>query len=101
MRDDGEQRARRSTRHALALLPVADGFDGDAKPRGEFDLGQPRAPAKIARGRGRCRIGRRDGGHRRRERKFLPVPQFDDPSVRFQPQALHLPLQAAIVGDAR
>ena len=43
--------------------------------------------------RGRCRLCRR-GRHGRRERKLLPVPQFDDPSVRFQPQALHVRLQA-------
>ena len=42
--------SRRSPRHALALLPVADGFDGYAEPCGEFDLGEPRAPAQIAGG---------------------------------------------------
>jgi hypothetical protein len=65
MRNDGEKRARRPPRHALALLPVADGFDGYAEPGGEFDLGQPRAPAKIAGRRGRCAIARRDGGDAR------------------------------------
>jgi hypothetical protein len=34
----------------------------------------------------------REPGHRRRKRELLPVPQFDDPSVRFQPQALHIDL---------
>jgi hypothetical protein len=90
VRDDGEKRARRSSRHALALLPVADGFDGYAKPGGELDLGQPRAAAEIAGGWARCRVGRRDDGYCRRKWKFPPVPQFDDPSVGFQPQALHV-----------
>ena len=30
--DDGKQRASRPARGALALLPVADGFDGYAEP---------------------------------------------------------------------
>jgi hypothetical protein len=94
MGDDGEKRARGSPRHALALLTVADGFDGHAEPGGEFDLGQPRAAAKIASGWGRRCIGRRDGGQRRRKRKLAPVPQLDDPSVRFQPQTLHVDLSA-------
>jgi hypothetical protein len=38
----------------------------------------------------------------RRERKLLPVAQFDDPSVRFQSQALHVrPRKANMIGDAR
>jgi hypothetical protein len=97
MRDDGEKRARRSPRHALALLPVADGFHGHAEPGGEFGLGEPRAPAKIASSWGRCRIG----GHCRRKRKFPPIAQFDDPSIRFQPQAPHARPLGAMVGDAR
>jgi hypothetical protein len=72
---------------------------------------------KVANRRERSsRFGRgQDCG--RRERKLLPVAQLDDPSIRFQPQALHGrpsfsarsgtkpdPLRlshASIVGDAR
>src|SRR3954453_20401851 len=39
VRDDGEKRPRGSPRHALALLPVTDGFDGHPEPGGEFGLG--------------------------------------------------------------
>ena len=51
MRDHRKQRTRRSARRALALLPVADGLDGNAEPRGEFDLGQLCAAAQIAHAR--------------------------------------------------
>ena len=64
---------------------------------GEFELGQPRAAAQVAHRRQAAasqtlqrRPAWRTPGHCRRERKLLPVPQFDDPSVRFQPQALHV-----------
>src|SRR3984893_3361391 len=96
VRDHGEKRPGRPARHALALLPVSDGLDRHAEPGCEFELGAARAAAKFAHRRQRRRLGRCDGSrhrdgdrHRRRERKLLPVPQFDDPSVRFQPQALH------------
>ena len=103
--DHSKKRARRPARHAFALLPVANSLDGNAEPGCEFELGQARAAAKIANG-GSCRrlsshdrrCSRRSGSrHRRRERhcrsqrKFPPVSQFDDPSVRFQSQALHVP----------
>ena len=39
MRNDGEQRPRRSARRALALFPIPDGFDGHAEPCGELLLG--------------------------------------------------------------
>ena len=45
-------------------------------------------PARIASSGAKPPPARR---RRWRERKLPPVPQFDDPSVRFQPQALHGP----------
>ena len=61
-------------------------------------LGQARATAKVAHRRQRRgfrralrKCSRRSEWQRWGERKLLPVPQFDDPSVRFQPQALHVP----------
>lgn len=48
VRNDGKERARRSARHPLALLPVPDGFNGDAQPRREFDLGQTRPPTQAS-----------------------------------------------------
>jgi hypothetical protein len=118
VRDHGEKRPRRSAWPAFALFPVSDGLNRHTEPCREFKLRQARTPAKVTNhwerpwwfGRGqRCY---------RRERKLLSVPQLDDPSVRFQPQALHVrpsfdtrsrpqnrtPLgqsRAAIVGDAR
>ena len=63
VRDHREQRARRPARHALALLPVADGLDRHAEPGGEFMLGQARAPAQIAhRRRGAASAARRRCG---------------------------------------
>jgi hypothetical protein len=126
--DNGEKGTRRPTRQAFALLPVANGLNGDTEPACEFELRQARAAAKIA-NRGSS-FRRRDRGRRRcdgirpgwcedwrwSERKFLPIAQFDDPSVRFQPQALHARLDfktrsrpqnrnrlfaSQIVGDAR
>ena len=38
MGNDGKQRPSRSARHAFALLPVANGFDGDAQSAREFKL---------------------------------------------------------------
>jgi hypothetical protein len=103
--DHGEKGARRPARQALALLPVADSLNGNPEPACELQLGQARAAAQVAHRRGCDNLFRRDrscprsggGGRRRserrhgRERKFLPVPQFDDPSVGFQSQALHVP----------
>ena len=60
-----------------------------------------RAPAKLANRRGRCRLCGCNERHRWRQRKLPSIPQFDDPSVRFQPQSLHVQLQAGMVGDAR
>jgi len=89
MRDHGEQRAGRSARRALALLPVADGLDGHAELGGELHLGEAGAAAKVAH-RERARVGGHPGGRgldrNRLDRKLLPVPQLDDPSVRLQPQ---------------
>jgi len=99
MGDHGEQRPCRPAGGTLALLPVPDGFDRHAEPGREFDLRQAGTTAQVA----HCRQGwgfagryvrrcTRGFGHRRRKRELLPVPQFDDPSVRFQPQALHVDL---------
>ena len=48
-----------------------------------------------------ARLIRRGQSHRRGERKLLPVPQFDDPSIRFQSQALHVRLQIRMIDQAR
>ena len=103
VRDHREQRPGRAARQPLALLPVADGFDRHAQPGCKFHLGQPRAQPQIANRRqcasasGRPRLATTRG-----ERKFLPVPQFDNPSVRLEPQTLHLqPHRPPMVGDAR
>jgi hypothetical protein len=90
MRNEGEQRPRWAARRALALLPIPDGFDGHAKLCREFLLRQACAAPKVAHYRG-TGFRRRRRGHRRLQRELLPVPQFDDPSVRLQPQALHDP----------
>jgi hypothetical protein len=103
--DHGKKGPRRPARHALALLPVANGLDGNTEPACEFQLGQAGAAAKIAyrgsrrrfrrRDRRPCRYGerrhRRSDLQRRSQGNFPPVSQFDDPSVRFQPQAPHVP----------
>jgi hypothetical protein len=104
MGDHGKQCPRRTARGALALFPVPDGFDGHAEPAGKFGLGQSRAAAQVAHRRQGCGFGGYEsfGGHRRRKRKLLPVAQFDDPSVRFQSQALHVrPRKTNMIGDAR
>ena len=96
MGDNGQKRTRRPARHPLALLPVSDGLDRHAKPGRKFELCQLGTAAKIAHRRRGRRFDRRDrcdeSRHRHfgHERKFRPIPQFDDPSVRFQPQALHV-----------
>src|SRR5262249_9341860 len=74
MRDHRQQRPRRTARSTLALLPVPDGFDGNAEPRGELLLGELRATAQVAHLRRSTRARRRHrfGG----ERKLLSVPQL-------------------------
>src|SRR5207244_4783795 len=101
MRNDGEQRPRRPARRALALLPIPDGFDRYAKLCGEFLLRETCTASKIA--YHGCIGFHRRGRHRGLQRELLPVPQFDDPSVRLQPQALHDPPtpSEAIMADAR
>src|SRR5262249_43054590 len=47
--DDFEERSRRATRRAFALLPVAHGLDRNADASGESGLGQASASAHIAR----------------------------------------------------
>ena len=44
---------------------------------------------RVGRNRGIGDDGWRHAGHDRRQRKLLPVPQFDDPPVCFQSKALH------------
>src|SRR5271169_3910808 len=48
MGDNRKQGARGSARHAFALLPVANGLDGNAEPACEFQLRQMGAAAKVA-----------------------------------------------------
>src|SRR5581483_8783757 len=48
VRDHGEQGPRGSPRGTLALFPIADGFDGNAKPRGKFLLGELGAASQVA-----------------------------------------------------
>src|SRR5207245_1373914 len=48
MGDHGKQRTRRAARGALALLPVADGFDGHAELCGKFSLRELGSAAKVA-----------------------------------------------------
>jgi hypothetical protein len=86
----GEKRPRRSARHPFALLPVSDGLNRHAQPRRKFKLRQAGAPPKVANRRELSCLFARGQNRGRRERKLLPVAQLDDPSVRFQPQALHV-----------
>src|SRR5215469_3683926 len=81
--DHGEQCPRRSPRGPLALFPVADGLDGNAEPCRELLLSELSAAAQVA------HFERSTLWRSRRQRELLPVPQFDNPSVRFEPQALH------------
>src|SRR5258707_15482012 len=98
MRDDGKQRAGRAARRTLALLPIPDGLDRHAKPRHEFLLGPARAAAQVAHLRDSALQCHGIGMIHRmilrmvfgRERNLLPVPQFDDPSIGFEPEALHV-----------
>ena len=78
--------ARAGPRATLALFPVPDRFDGYAEACCEFLLGQLRAASQIAHLEGPAYPRSKSV---RRERELLPVTQFDNPSVRFQPQALH------------
>src|SRR6516164_3924098 len=89
MSDYSEQRPCGPPRHALALLPVADGFYRHAKPCREFLLCQARPPTQVA----HFRPASIQSGCKSiaREWELLPVPQFDDPSIRLQSQALHGP----------
>jgi len=93
MRDHGEKRPRRSARRPLALFPIADRLYGHAEPGGKFDLRQTGAAPKVTDRREYRLFGRSSRRRRRLQRKFLPVAQFDDPSIRFQPQTSHVPLQ--------
>ena len=52
----GQKRPRRSARHAFALLPVADGLDGNAEAACEFKLRQAGPAAEIAHHRCRARL---------------------------------------------
>src|ERR1700754_418753 len=81
MRDDGEQRAGWTARRSLALFPVPDGLDGNAEPRGELLLRQPRAATEVAHF-DRPGVVRHHGGL---QRELPTVPQFDNPTVRLQP----------------
>ena len=93
MRDHGEKRPRRSARRPLALQSPIPIVHGHAEPGGKFGLCQTGAAPQVTDRREHrwfCRISRRQ---RRLQRKFLPVVQFDDPSIRFQPQPPHVPLQ--------
>jgi hypothetical protein len=120
VRDHGEECPCRSARHALALFPVANGLNGHAEPGCELLLRQARPAAKIAnRRRSHWRRGRirHRGCNGRRKGELLSIPQFDDTSIRFQAQALHIRLnfrarsrsqwpdsafaRGQIVGDAR
>ena len=47
MRNNCKKCPRGSARNPLALLPVADGFNGNAQPLRELNLGQPRSPAQA------------------------------------------------------
>src|SRR5450631_4709291 len=90
MRNDGEQRPRRPPRSALALLPVTDGLDGDAELGCELLLRETGTAAKVPHcRRATCFCRSENDGL---QRKLLPIPQFDDPSIRFEPQAPHDPL---------
>src|ERR1700751_810872 len=96
MCDHSKKGARGSARHALALLPVPDGLDGHADLGGKFLLGQPRAAAQVAHAwllklswLFNLRRLARFFIELRRERKLLPVAQFDNPTVRLQPKPLH------------
>jgi hypothetical protein len=104
--DHGEKRTRRSTWHSLALLPVPDGLDRHAEAAGELKLREACAPAQIADSRQFYGLRRRGGGHCYNGRhwgkgKFQPIPQFDDPSVGFQAQTLHVRFLERMLGDAR
>jgi quercetin dioxygenase-like cupin family protein len=48
-------------------------------------------PAKVPHRRRAARLSRDERGGL--QCKLLPIPQFDDPSIRFQPQALHVRFQ--------
>jgi len=110
---DGEQGTGRPPRHSFALFPISNGLDGNAKPIGKFQLRQAGAATKIANRRrslllrssnGRLCRGdrverRRRGKHGGDQRKLPPVSQLDNPSVRFQPQALHFDPISVAVGN--
>jgi hypothetical protein len=98
MRDDGEQRTRRPARRTLALFPIPDGFDGNAKTGGKFLLRELCAAAQITHF-DRTGLARRYGWL---QRELPAVSQFDNSSVCLQPQA-HVanPDVADIIGEGR
>lgn len=48
VRNDRKKRARGSSRRPLALLPVADGLNGNAQSRRELNLGQTRPLTQVS-----------------------------------------------------
>jgi hypothetical protein len=84
--DDRQQRTRGSTRRTLALLPIPDRFDRDAKFGGEFRLGQFRPHAKFANRRHSTGLAIVSNVMRGQigKRRLLPVDNLDDAPIRFQ-----------------
>src|SRR5262245_38191954 len=82
-RDQRQKRPRRTAWGALALLPVANGVDGKPEPCGELALGETEPGAQFAHRHVAFGAARQI----RHQWRLLPVANFDDPSVRLQPQA--------------
>jgi len=66
-----------------------------------FHLGQSRAPAKIAGVGVVAASAGATAGSAGASGNSRPSRQFDDPSIRFQPQPLHARPLGPMVGDAR